>query len=426
MAPLSGHNSQNRPTHGPTHGPQISLCMIVKNEAEALPVSLGSLGPGDPSGLIAEKIILDTGSTDETRAIAQSLGCQTFSYAWNNDFAAARNASLAPASCDWILVLDADEQLLPNALASIQPLLQQPNILAINLLRQEVGASQSPYSLVSRLFRRHPALQFRRPYHAMIDDSLAELLHQEPHWQVVDTAHPSLRHDGYRPGAIAAQHKFERARQAMESYWAQYPNDTYCCAKLGALYGEQGDWPRGIALLERALQQETVDEPVRYELHYHLAIAQAHQGNAEAAADHYQAALATGVPEIVKLGAYNNLAALLQGEGLVGLAQELYEQAIAIDPRFATAHYNLGKLKREQGDLPGAIAAYETALQLTPDIPEIHQNLGVALLKAGAIERSRAAFGRAIALYQPQHPEQALQLQQQLKALGIDLGTALV
>lgn len=400
---------------------RISLCMIVKNEAEALPTCLASLSQADPQGWITERILLDTGSSDNTLAIAQTHQCQIHHHPWNHDFAAARNASLAPATGDWILVLDADEQLCPDALTPLQPLLNQPNILAINLLRQEIGASQSPYSLVSRLFRRHPALSFRRPYHAMIDDSLNELLQTEPSWKVVNTSHIAIRHHGYQTSAIAAQNKFARARQAMEHYRTDHPNDPYCCAKLGALYGEQGNWHRGIALLTQGLSAPDLDAPTRYELHYHLAIGQRHQGNAEAAAEHYQAALAQPIAELLKLGAYNNLASLLQAEGLPDLAQGLYEQAIALDPSFATAHYNLGKLRREQGDLAGAIAAYETALTLNPDRPEIHQNLAVALLKAGAMERSRAAFGQAIALYQQQQPERAKQLLQQLKDLGLHL-----
>lgn len=401
--------------------PRISLCMIVKDEAEALPICLESLTAGDPEGWIQERIILDTGSSDGTVAIAEDLHCQVFHYEWNNDFAAARNDCISHATGDWLLVLDADEQLVPQALSSLKPLLQQPKTIAINLLRQEVGAAQSPYSMVSRLFRRHPQLSFRRPYHAMIDDSMAELLQQEPDWKVVDASHVAIRHEGYQAGAIAAQNKFSRARQAMENFLEEHPKDAYCCAKLGALYGEQGNWSRGISLLNRGMKSAELDAPSRYELHYHLAIGHRQLGNVEAAAQAYQAALEVAVPDIIKLGAYNNFASLLQAEGLPEMARALYEQAIAIDPNFATAHYNLGKLKREAGDLAGAIAAYETALSLTPDAPEIHQNLGVALLKAGALEQSKAAFDQAIALYEVQQPNQAEALRRQLKELNLFL-----
>lgn len=393
--------------------------MIVKDEAAALPSCLESLAAADPEGWITERIVLDTGSQDNTIAIASSLNCQVLNYVWDDDFAAARNVSLGYATGDWLLVLDADEQLVPHSLVPLQPLLQQANIISINLLRQEVGATQSPYSMVSRLFRRHPDLSFRRPYHAMIDDSLAELLQQEPSWKVVDASHIAIRHRGYDAKAIATQNKFTRARQAMERYLKDHPKDSYCCAKLGALYGEQGNWSRGISLLNRGLKSSELDAPSRYELHYHLAIGHRQLGNSEAAAQAYQAALEVAVPDMIKLGAYNNFASLLQAEGLPEMARSLYEQAIAIDPNFATAHYNLGKLKREQGDLAGAIAAYETALSLAPDSPEIHQNLGVALLKAGAVARSQAAFEQAIALYDLQQPDQAEALRRQLRELNL-------
>ncbi len=61
---------------------------------------------------------------------------------------------------DWVLVLDADEVLRPEARAPLRALLQRPDLLLINLLRLEVGARQSPYSNVSRLFRRHPAIRW--------------------------------------------------------------------------------------------------------------------------------------------------------------------------------------------------------------------------------------------------------------------------
>ena len=52
----------------------------------------------------------------------------------------------------------------------------EADLLLINLLREECGALQSPYSNVSRLFRRHPAIQWSRAYHSMVDDSVAALM----------------------------------------------------------------------------------------------------------------------------------------------------------------------------------------------------------------------------------------------------------
>ena len=196
---------------------RLSFCMIVKNEAENLPRCLASV-----KDVADELIVLDTGSTDRTIAIAQSFGAQVHSFLWTNDFSAARNQALQYVTGDWVLVLDADEVLIAEVMPSLWQAMQRENAIVINLIRHEIGAAQSPYSLVSRLFRRHPALRFSRPYHAMIDDSVAQLLHTEPQWQVTNAPEIAILHYGYAPGAIASRNKLEIARTTMEGFLAAH------------------------------------------------------------------------------------------------------------------------------------------------------------------------------------------------------------
>ena len=84
----------------------ISVCMIVKNEADILARCLDSL-----SGLYEELIIVDTGSTDETKEIAAQYTDQIYDFVWCNDFAAARNFAWSKASMEYIYSADADEVL---------------------------------------------------------------------------------------------------------------------------------------------------------------------------------------------------------------------------------------------------------------------------------------------------------------------------
>jgi glycosyltransferase involved in cell wall biosynthesis len=209
---------------------KLSLCAIVKNEENTLPRCLESVRT-----IIDEAIVLDTGSTDATVDIAREFGAKVHSFEWCDDFAVARNAALNYVTGEWVLVLDADEALTPEIIPELQQAIQSDRRILVNLIRKEIGALQSPYSLVSRLFRRHPNLYFSRPYHASIDDSLQALLQREPQWQVVQLPTVAILHDGYRAGAIAAGNKLDRARKAMEGFFAKHPDDAYVCSKLGAL-----------------------------------------------------------------------------------------------------------------------------------------------------------------------------------------------
>ncbi len=86
--------------------PLISLCMIVKNEERVLGACLESVRPW-----VDELIGADTGSTDETMAIAERSGARVVEFPWCDSFAAARNASMQPATGRWILWVDADDTL---------------------------------------------------------------------------------------------------------------------------------------------------------------------------------------------------------------------------------------------------------------------------------------------------------------------------
>ncbi|WP_019421527.1 tetratricopeptide repeat-containing glycosyltransferase family 2 protein [Paenibacillus sp. OSY-SE] len=82
----------------------ISLCMIVRNEEDTLERCLSSL-----ANLADEIIIVDTGSTDETKSVAQRFTDRIYDFAWIEDFAAARNYAFSLARMDYILWLDADD-----------------------------------------------------------------------------------------------------------------------------------------------------------------------------------------------------------------------------------------------------------------------------------------------------------------------------
>ncbi|MEH2363465.1 tetratricopeptide repeat protein [Nostoc sp.] len=393
---------------------KLSLCMIVKNEAATLPKCLNSVRK-----VVDEMVVLDTGSIDRTPNIAQQLGAKVYHFKWCNDFSAARNAALKYVTGDWILVLDADETLTPTIVPQLREAIARDEYLLINLVRQEVGAEQSPYSLVSRLFRNHPDIRFDRPYHALVDDSVSAILTKEPHWQVGYLPGVALLHTGYQKSAIAQNNKYAKAATAMSGFLATHPDDPYVCSKLGALYVETGKISQGMELLRRGITVAEENYDILYELHYHLGIAYSRLQKSPQAISHYQAAIKLPIYPMLKLGAYNNLGNLLKAAGDFNGAKTAYATTLKIDPTFVVGHYNLAMIFKALGLFTDAIAYYQNAIRLNPNYAEAYQNLGVVLLKVGNHQDSLTAFRKAIAIHERYNPEEAKRLRQGLREMEL-------
>ncbi|MDD5936743.1 MAG: glycosyltransferase family 2 protein [Clostridiales bacterium] len=82
----------------------ISACLIVKNEEKVLARCLDSI-----KSIVDEIIVVDTGSTDHTKEIAQRYTDKIYDFTWVNDFSKARNFSFSKTNMDYIYVADADE-----------------------------------------------------------------------------------------------------------------------------------------------------------------------------------------------------------------------------------------------------------------------------------------------------------------------------
>ncbi len=393
---------------------KLSLCMIVKDEATTLPKCLGSV-----KNVVDEIIVLDTGSTDKTPDIAKQFGAEVHHFKWCNDFSAARNDALKYVTGDWILVLDADETLTTQIVPHIKEAIESDLHLLINLVRHEVGAEQSPYSMVSRLFKNHPDISFSRPYHALVDDSISVILAKEPDWQVGYLPEVAILHEGYQKNAIAQQNKYAKAQAAMESFLVNHPDDPYVCSKLGALYVQTGKIAEGFELLIKGVASKQLNDDILYELYYHLGIAYSRLQNPKQAIAHYSAAIKLHIYPMLKLGAYNNLGNLLKAEGDLKNAKTAYETALRIDPSFAAGHYNLGMTFKALGLLNEAIASYTQAIKLNPNYAEAYQNLGVAWLKLGNVQDSLSAFGKAIVLHEKYNPDEAKRLRHSLQEMKL-------
>ena len=107
----------------------LTLAMIAKDESERLPECLTSVKP-----IVDEIVVVDTGSSDHTIEVARSIGAKTVSFAWCDDFSAARNESLRHATGDWVLVLDADEVIAPEDLSSSRAFVDNDEFDAVQFI----------------------------------------------------------------------------------------------------------------------------------------------------------------------------------------------------------------------------------------------------------------------------------------------------
>lgn len=99
----------------------LSLIAIAKNEAAAMDKFLRH-----HHSLFDEMIVVDTGSTDDTAAIAQKNGARVFTFTWCDDFAAARNFSLEQATGKWVMYLDFDEMIAPSDFKRVRHAIKGP------------------------------------------------------------------------------------------------------------------------------------------------------------------------------------------------------------------------------------------------------------------------------------------------------------
>ncbi len=140
--------------------PILSLCMIVKNEIHNLPRCLASVKP-----YVDEMIVVDTGSEDGTPELAKEYGAKVSYFEWCNDFAAARNYAISQASGDWILMPDADEELVVESEDFLEQLTLQQDILVYSIALTEVNDPSMTPAYLIRLLRNLPDIKYADRFH---------------------------------------------------------------------------------------------------------------------------------------------------------------------------------------------------------------------------------------------------------------------
>ena len=145
--------------------------MIVKNEERYLAECLDSV-----KDIADEIVIVDTGSTDSTVAIAEKYNAKIILFPWCNDFSAARNEALRNSTGDYILYLDADERVTKESKHVLKKIIQEKREVGYSCIlrnRDEQGGRPSIMRYV-RLFANSPKIRFEGRVHEQILNSLTK------------------------------------------------------------------------------------------------------------------------------------------------------------------------------------------------------------------------------------------------------------
>jgi len=200
---------------------RISLCMIAKNEEKNIGRCLQSV-----AGVVDEMIVIDTGSCDNTCQIARTYGAKVQSFIWNDNFSDARNASLELATGDWILFLDADEELAKESGAVLRQAVMNQDVEGyFNKIINISGNDSCPETtadVVFRLFRNRPDYRFRGAIHEQICDVISEK-NAEANYQLLEDV--VICHYGYLNSHLKEKDKKRRNRILLEKELMDRPND---------------------------------------------------------------------------------------------------------------------------------------------------------------------------------------------------------
>ncbi|WP_164779824.1 tetratricopeptide repeat-containing glycosyltransferase family 2 protein [Paenibacillus kobensis] len=381
----------------------ISLCMIVKNEERNIVRCLRSA-----EGAVDEMIVVDTGSSDGTAAVARECGARVIEAAWTGDFAAARNIGVKEASGEWILILDADEELAAGAAAELRPLAAHTPASGIllpiwNMLGgEDDGATINP---VLRMFRNDPLHRFEGRIHEQIAVSI---MRANPTAQLC-LGETVIRHYGYRPSVVAEKDKMRRNTELLLRSIEEEPDNPFHRYNLGVEHLRAGQSAAaldsfreakkadGFAKLSyahlvykyevRSLQslrrwQEAVlaaEEGIRLfgdyaDLWHTLAESLARSGKLRRAASAAAAAIRLGRPQGVYhtedgMGSHQTaflLGVIYEWNGSIDAAAHWYIESVSMKPSLLPPLLRLCRMMRvcgRSGELPALLARRFTAVK---------------------------------------------------------------
>jgi glycosyltransferase involved in cell wall biosynthesis len=354
----------------------LGLIMILRNEAANLERSLAPIASS-----FDEVVVVDTGSTDGTAERCVDLGARVFEFAWQDDFAAARNYSINKARADWLFWLDGDNAITPQMVADLRRSLPlEPALLwALEQLEPKGGELWQ-----KRCFPRCEEAYFSGRVH--------EQLVHPPAWPSIATS-VRVRHWGYADHGHA-QAKGRYYLGLLSQMLEDDPGDYYARFQLGRTHYNLRDFNKSIEQLRQVIKDKrarTANPQVWSHAHFYLAQA-------------------------------------FERMTRIDDAEYILEQLLEIDSSNGLGHFHRGRLAYYRQDWETAAKHFARALRLGLDKPFVDVDpsktlflaeyyLGRCYERLGRADEARTALERA-ALKQPDNPAPRTDLARLLLAQG--------
>lgn len=228
---------------------KLTLCMIVKNEEKNIKECLNEI-----AGKVDEIVVVDTGSTDRTKQIAEGYTKDIYDFSWTGSFSEARNYAAKVSTNDWILVLDGDEVCLSIDKQSLNVLLNSNETIGrIRVLNSLNGRESTAW--VSRIYNRK---YFE--FSGIIHEQLVPI--KEIQYNYVN-AKLTVKHYGYDERHVDLHKKVQRNIELLNKALDKEPKDAYMLYQLGKAYFMDKDYHMAIKQFEKALTLK-----INFELEY--------------------------------------------------------------------------------------------------------------------------------------------------------------
>ena len=387
--------------------PSLALSMIVRDAETTLPACLESV-----KGLVGEMVIADTGSTDSTMEVAKRFGARCLSIPWENDFARARNRALEEVCSDWVLVLDADEQLDEKAKRSLPRLLKAPAIdgYLVTILDYVLSTNAKVWDFPTktnesqfeparrfpayvehtnvRLFRRTPRIYFVGCIHESVGPRIVKL------GGVLGKADFLIHHFGLTVDAATRARKNYLYRQLGQKKVQEMPDDAQAHLELGLGEFELHNDEEALKCLTAACRLDP-----------RLGIAWLYQGLTLGRLGRPSEALeALGRAKSL----CGNSAALAEGEGDahynlqdLDAARRCYKRALAYPNHDPSVESKLGLAEVRLGRTRAGLDRLRQAVEKEPEIGEIHDRLIQACVWLNLVEEAADAADHKLAVADP-------------------------